>query len=56
MKKYRILEADWDRKHEKAETLMNKMSEEGWEVVCVSLEEHRTLNWLITFCRDDSNQ
>ena len=33
MKKYKILEVDWDRKHEKAETLMNKMSEEGWEVV-----------------------
>ena len=56
MKKYKILEVDWDRKHEKAETLMNKMSEEGWEVVCVTSDEHYTPNLLITFCCDDSNQ
>lgn len=29
MKKYKILEVDWDKKHEKAETLMNEMSKEG---------------------------
>ena len=45
MKKYKILEVDWDRKHEKAETLMNKMS-----------DDPRTMNLLITFCCDDSNQ
>lgn len=54
MKKYRIVETDWDRKHEKAETLMNKMSEEGWEVVCVTSDDPRTLKLLITFCCDDS--
>ncbi|MCM1025319.1 MAG: DUF4177 domain-containing protein [Roseburia sp.] len=56
MKKYKILEVAWDRKHEKAEALMNEMAEEGWEVVCVSSNDPRSLNLLVTFCRDDSNQ
>ncbi len=56
MKKYRILEVDWDKKLEKAERLMNKMSEEGWEVVSVSSYHPRTMNLLITFCRDDLDQ
>jgi len=54
MKRYKIVEADYDKKYEKAEALMNEMSEKGWEVVSVSSDAQRTVKLLIIFCRDDS--
>lgn len=53
MKKYRIVEVDWDKKHEKAEGLMNEMSEKGWDVVCVTAAHPSSIKQMITFCRDE---
>ena len=54
MKKYKIIEVPYDKSCEKAEKLMDEMSEKGWEVVCVSSDYPRTLKLLITFCWDNS--
>jgi len=53
MKKYKIVKAEFDPNFEKAEAVMNEMSEKGWEVVSVSSDSPRTLKLLITFCRDE---
>ncbi|MBR3025716.1 MAG: hypothetical protein IKN85_00810 [Oscillospiraceae bacterium] len=34
------------------ETVMNDMSAQGWDVVCVTNESHRADNFLITFSRE----
>lgn len=54
MKQYKIIKVDFDIKYEKAETLMNEMSEKGWEVVCINPEPIDSLKMMITFCRDIS--
>lgn len=36
----------------KVEAVMNDMSEQGWDVVCVSNEATRADHFLITFSRD----
>jgi len=56
LKKYQIVQVDYDKNYEKAQRLMNEMSEKGWEAVCVSSDPFRTVNLLITFCREDSGK
>ena len=53
MKKHKIIEVPYDKSYEKAEKLMDEMSEKGWDVVCVSSDYPRTLKLLITFCCDN---
>ncbi len=52
MKEYKIIKAEPGKNYEKAEALVNEMSEKGWEVVSVSSDDPRSLKLLITFCRD----
>jgi len=53
MKKYKIVKVDYDINYKKAETVMNEMSEKGWEVVCISTESFSSMKLVITFCRDN---
>lgn len=53
MKKHKIVEISYEKGYEKAERLMNEMSEQGWETVCVTSDYPRTLKLLITFCREE---
>lgn len=52
VKKYKLMEVAWDKKYEKAEQLMNEMSEQGWDVVSVSSDFQRSVKLLITFCKE----
>lgn len=48
MKEYRVLEAS----KEEAESLMNQMASQGWEVVSMTYWSYWKITLLITFVRE----
>lgn len=52
MKEYKAVKVTWDVYLEKLNNELNEFTKEGWEVVNVTTEPPKTLNFVVVLCRE----